>query len=78
MPVYDAITEKGFRRQFRSKHLLNYGQQVVTKRRVIYTIIPKKEAKCSDTISAKIAPQEYVRNALSLVAEFRRQANLLK
>jgi hypothetical protein len=78
MPVYDAVTDRGFRKQFKSKHLLNYGQQIVTKRKVKYTIVPKKEAKCLDTISAGIVAQEYVRDALFRVAEFKRQASLLK
>lgn len=77
MPVYDAVTEKGFRKQFKSKHLLNYGQQIVTKNRVHYTIVPKKEAKCLDTISAGIVAQEYVRDAVFRVTEFKRQASQL-
>lgn len=75
---YEAVTDRGFRKQFKSKHLLNYGQQIVTKRKVKYTIVPKKEAKCLDTISVGIAHQEYVRNAVLVAADIKRQASLLK
>ena len=78
MPVYDAVTDRGFRRQFKSKHLLNYGQEVVTKNRVRYTIVPKKEAKCLDTISAGIVAQEYVKNAVLVAADLKRRESLLK
>jgi len=78
MPVYDAVTDRGFRRQFKSKHLLNYGQEVVTKNRVRYTIVPKKEAKCLDTKSAIIVAQEYVKNAVLVAADLKRRESLLK
>ena len=77
MAVYLATNGKKTIRIESRHEFLKPGDTLVGKKNRLLTITQKGEKKCLDTISAGIVAREFVRSAL-LLAEFKRQASLLK
>jgi len=70
MPVYICSNGKRIK-EISSKHLLQPGDIMRGKRGAIFNVINQKGGvPCTDGKSVKIAPSEYVRNAL-LLARYR-------
>jgi len=76
MPEYKCSNVvSGRKRTINTKNKLK-GNIIFVGRGKVYETLPKGGQPCSDTISAKIAPIEIVKNALSVMEEWKRSRSL--